>query len=107
MRELDRSHPYLRGLAERLASTATGSGGTVGSLRGRTLQATDVHLALWDDEAKDWYLRTGDGPDQVEDRLTVVEAARRGILPISAFPYAERTSQRQGVPQDAWGASRG
>jgi PAS domain S-box-containing protein len=51
--------------------------------------ATGVHLALWDDTSKDWFLRTGDGAE----RLTAGEAAARGLLPLSAFRYAERTWQ--------------
>ena len=60
--------------------------------------ATGVHLALWDDASKDWFLRTGAGAE----RLTVGQAGARGLLPLSAFRYAERTWQ----PLDVEDATR-
>ena len=51
--------------------------------------ATGVHLALWDDASKDWFLQTADGAE----RLAVGQAGARGLLPLSAFRYAERTRQ--------------
>jgi PAS domain S-box-containing protein len=70
--------------------------------------ATGVKLALWNDDAGDWFLPASDGQDgedagsleslatdevAAEHVISVAEAAARGLVPISAFRYAERTMQ--------------
>lgn len=51
--------------------------------------ATSVLLALWNAEQKQWSLSAGSGS---QDRpLQIDVAAARGLLPLSAFRYAERT----------------
>jgi PAS domain S-box-containing protein len=44
--------------------------------------ATGVQVVLWNDESGDWYLPEATG---------LTSLAARGLLPISAFQYAERT----------------
>lgn len=52
--------------------------------------ATTVHLALWDDDAQQWVLpQSGDGAN----RTTLADAGARGLLPLSAFRYVERTRE--------------
>lgn len=58
-------------------------------LLGTLTGATTVQFALWSEEAKDWLLSAGaDGAP-----VTVEEAGRRRLLPLSAFRYAERTRE--------------
>ncbi|MES2944063.1 MAG: AAA family ATPase [Pseudomonadota bacterium] len=49
--------------------------------------ATTVRFALWDEDAKDWFL--SEQPDTAP--ICVEEAGARGLLPLAAFRYAERT----------------
>ncbi|OOG81392.1 ATPase [Hydrogenophaga sp. A37] len=52
--------------------------------------ATTVQLALWDDDAQQWLLpQSGDGTN----RTTLADAGARGLLPLSAFRYVERTRE--------------
>ena len=52
--------------------------------------ATAVHLALWDDDAQQWLLpQSGDGAN----RTTLADAGARGLLPLSALRYVERTRE--------------
>ena len=59
----------------------------LGSLTG----ATKVQFVLWDEDAKDWFLsnaaKAGAAPVSVE------QGGTRGLLPLSAFRYAERTRE--------------
>ncbi len=73
-------------------------------LRGRVVEvltlmtgATSVQLAQWKDDAADWFL-----PEPRADLshsghdlalISVEEAARRGLVPLSVFRYAERTRE--------------
>ena len=58
-------------------------------LLGALTGATTVRFALWHEDAKDWFLpATAD-----EAPIPVEQAASRGLLPLSAFRYAQRTHQ--------------
>lgn len=50
--------------------------------------ATDVQVALWDDDAEGWFLSATDG-----DSIPITQAATRGLLPLWAFRYVERTEE--------------
>lgn len=50
--------------------------------------ATAVQLLLWNDDTRQWLLPA---PDNSETQLSAEEAAARGLLPLGAFRYAERT----------------
>ncbi|GAA1610200.1 diguanylate cyclase domain-containing protein [Actinoplanes couchii] len=51
--------------------------------------ATAVHLVLWDEQAARWKLGAdGDRPEMSAD-----EAGERGLLPLTAIRYAERTRE--------------
>ena len=54
--------------------------------------ATTVQIALWHDDSRQWLLPQA-MQDGVESSLTVAEAGARGLLPLSAFRYAERTRE--------------
>jgi diguanylate cyclase (GGDEF)-like protein len=54
---------------------------------GQLTGATAVHVVLWDDRANGWTLPA----DGARPELPVAEAARRGLLPLTAIRYAERT----------------
>ncbi|HSW09129.1 trifunctional serine/threonine-protein kinase/ATP-binding protein/sensor histidine kinase [Aquabacterium sp.] len=60
-------------------------------LLGTLTGATQVQLALWDEHAKDWFVAAQDRPDAAP--LGIEEAGARGLLPLSAFRYAERTRE--------------
>jgi diguanylate cyclase (GGDEF)-like protein len=51
--------------------------------------ATTVRVVLWDDETDGWVLPADDG----REALSLAEAAGRGLLPLSALRYAERTRE--------------
>jgi len=57
-------------------------------LLGEMTGATRVHIALWSGDAQAWLLAQPGAPG-----LSVAEAAARGLLPLSAFRYAERTRE--------------
>jgi diguanylate cyclase (GGDEF)-like protein len=63
----------------------------VEDLLGSMTGATSVRVVLWDGNAGEWML-----PADVAARrpaLSLAEAADRGLLPLSAFRYCERTRQ--------------
>ena len=60
-------------------------------LLGTLTGATKVQLALWDEDAKDWFVPDPERPDAAP--LGVEDAGARGLLPLSAFRYAERTRE--------------
>jgi diguanylate cyclase (GGDEF)-like protein len=51
--------------------------------------ATAVHVVLWDDQPGGWVLPGDDG----RETLSLPEAAERGLLPVTALRYAERTRE--------------
>ncbi|HET6530049.1 MAG TPA: diguanylate cyclase [Actinoplanes sp.] len=53
--------------------------------------ATDILLALRNNDTGEWFLRTAAGDNDIA--LPVDQAAERGLLPISAFRYVERTHE--------------
>ncbi|HSV45475.1 MAG TPA: ATP-binding protein, partial [Ramlibacter sp.] len=58
-------------------------------LLGALTGATTVRFALWHEDAKDWFLpATADS-----EPIPVEQAAARGLLPLSAFRYAQRTQE--------------
>jgi len=57
-------------------------------LLGELTGATRVHVMLWNDEAQAWLLAQPGAAG-----LTTAEADARGLLPLSAFRYAERTRE--------------
>jgi PAS domain S-box-containing protein len=59
----------------------------VGAMTG----ATTVRLLLWNDDARSWFL-PGTGEDG-DAPLAVAEAGDLGLLPLSAFRYADRTRE--------------
>ena len=80
------------------ASQALSSETTLGGLKARVVEllremtgATTVRVVLYDADAKDWFLSTTD--DEGGERLSVEQAAVRGLLPLSAFRYTERTGE--------------
>jgi len=56
---------------------------------GEMTGATAVRLLLWNDEARSWSLLS----DGEASSLTLDEAGAQGLLPLSAFRYAERTGE--------------
>ena len=70
-------------------------------LLGTMTGATGVHLVLWLEETKGWYLSA----DDAEQTLTVEAAGAQGGLPLSAFRYVERTREPLLV-EDAMGDDR-
>jgi diguanylate cyclase (GGDEF)-like protein/PAS domain S-box-containing protein len=91
------------------AAQALSSETNLDRLRGRVVEvltmmtgATAVQLALWKDDAGDWFVpaareqqdadgaAAGDGAGRL---VTVDEAGARGLLPVTAFRYAERTGE--------------
>jgi PAS domain S-box-containing protein len=83
-------------LAVLRASQALSSETNLDRLRARVVEvladmtgATGVRLLLWNDEAAAWSLL----PDGGDAGLDVDEAAARGLLPLSAFRYADRTRE--------------
>jgi diguanylate cyclase (GGDEF)-like protein len=48
--------------------------------------ATTVHVVLWDDEARRWFL-------PADPALSLEEAGASGLIPLSAFRYAERSRE--------------
>jgi diguanylate cyclase (GGDEF)-like protein/PAS domain S-box-containing protein len=100
------------------AAQAMASETNLDRLRGRVVEvltmmtgATSVQLAQWKDDSGGWFVPdehvadehvAGEpgvhqpgpaGPDGPGRLITVDEAARRALLPISAFRYAERTGE--------------
>ena len=67
----------LRRCVERVLSAMTG--------------ATAVRVVLWDDESGGWTLSV-DG-ESGQETLSLPEAAERGLLPLTALRYAERTRE--------------
>ncbi|MDF2462759.1 MAG: ATP-binding region, ATPase domain protein [Ramlibacter sp.] len=59
----------------------------VGALTG----ATAVRFALRDEDLKDWFFSDGQGTKA--SRIPAAEAGARGLVPLSAFRYAERTRE--------------
>ncbi len=59
--------------------------------------ATTVRMLLWNEESQDWFLLDSDGPDDTD--VSLDQAGERGLVPLSAFRYAERT-RRPLVVQD-------
>jgi len=53
--------------------------------------ATAVHVVLWDDESGGWRLAVDAGSGR--ETLSLPEAAERGLVPLSALRYAERTRE--------------
>jgi diguanylate cyclase (GGDEF)-like protein len=51
--------------------------------------ATAVRVVLWDDQTGGWVLPADDG----RETLSLPEAARQGLLPLTALRYAERTRE--------------
>jgi diguanylate cyclase (GGDEF)-like protein len=51
--------------------------------------ATAVHVVLWDDQTDGWILPADTG----HEALSLPEAARQGLLPLTALRYAERTRE--------------
>jgi signal transduction histidine kinase len=51
--------------------------------------ATGVQFALWDSDANDWTVSDGETPQAIGAE----EAGRRGLLPLAALRYAERTRE--------------
>ncbi|SFV00737.1 diguanylate cyclase domain-containing protein [Pseudoduganella namucuonensis] len=68
--------------------------GRVIELIGSMTGATAITLALWDEDARLWRLP----PADTGAALTIEEAGARGLLPISAFRYVERTRAPLLVP---------
>jgi len=64
---------------------------SVVELLGTLTGATAVRLVLWDAEAKDWFVSVQEQPHATP--LSVAQAAARGLLPLSAFSYVERTRE--------------
>jgi GAF domain-containing protein len=121
VRELDRAYPFLHAvssprhagsterndavssdaidlLAVLRASQALSAETNLGRLRTRVVEilsamtgATGVRVVFWNDDAQVWFLpsRAGEG----DAPMSVDEAGRLGLLPLSAFRYAERTRE--------------
>jgi diguanylate cyclase (GGDEF)-like protein len=53
--------------------------------------ATTVQLLLFDDDVQDWVMPAATGDREAP--IAVHEAGARGLLPVTAFRYAERTRQ--------------
>ena len=77
------------------ASQALSSETNLERLRDRIIEtlsamtgATSVTVLLWDEETRTWTM-----PSPAAQRVSVDEAAARGLLPIFAFRYAERTRE--------------
>jgi GAF domain-containing protein len=88
------------------AAQALSSETNLDRLRGRVVEvltmmtgATGVQLALWKDDARDWFVpdereaAASGGGEGVGRMVTVDEAGARGLLPVSALRYAERTGE--------------
>ncbi|MGJ7546240.1 trifunctional serine/threonine-protein kinase/ATP-binding protein/sensor histidine kinase [Variovorax sp. LT1R16] len=78
--------------ASQALSSQTSLGGlksSVVKLLGTMTGATSVLLALWNEEQKQWLLSTTS--DDQAAPVTVEAGGARGLLPLSAFRYAERT----------------
>lgn len=117
VRELDRAHAFLRGTdsageparpgtitteysidmlgvlrASQALSSETSLGGlktNVVKLLGTMTGATSVLLALWNEDRKQWLLSATS--DEQAAPVPINEGGARGLLPLSAFRYAERT----------------
>jgi diguanylate cyclase (GGDEF)-like protein len=60
--------------------------------------ATSVRLLLWNEDAQRWFLpaplgEDGEGGERGEAAVEVEEAAKAGVICLSAFRYAERTRE--------------
>jgi predicted ATPase/signal transduction histidine kinase len=110
---MEQAHHFLRGdppappgasvdsidaLAILRASQALSSETSLARLKARISEvmgalagATSVQFALWDDERKDWTVSDEQGAEST--RMTAQEAGGRGLLPLSALRYAERTRE--------------
>ena len=118
VRQLEHAHPFLNAVSDPQAggSTARSSGvssaaidllavlrasqalssetslerlsGRVAELLCAMTGATAVSVVLWYDEAREWRLVRTTG--QYADLVPVNEAAAQGLLPLSAFQYAQR-----------------
>ncbi|HEY8356558.1 MAG TPA: GAF domain-containing sensor histidine kinase, partial [Ramlibacter sp.] len=55
--------------------------------------ATHVQLALWQEDAGGWMLPAPAAEDAAAASIPLAEAAARGLVPVTAFRYAERTRQ--------------
>ena len=78
------------------AARALSSETSLESLRRRVAEvlsamtgATAVHVVLWDDQSAGWVLPGDAG----QETLSLPEAAERGLLPMTALRYAERTRE--------------
>jgi len=85
-------------LAVLRASQALSSETSLARLKARVVEllgtltgATQVQFALWDEAAKAWFLAAQERPDATPVNLE--DAGARGLLPLSAFRYAERTCE--------------
>lgn len=85
-------------LAMLRASRALGSETSLAQLKARVVEllgkltgATQVQLVLWDEDARDWFVAAGEQPDA--DPVRIEDAGARGLLPLTAFRYAERTRE--------------
>ncbi|MDR3415703.1 MAG: diguanylate cyclase [Nevskia sp.] len=72
-------------------TSVAGINARVGELLGAMTGATSVLLAVKRDDPQGWFLSAS--MDQAEP-VSVEEAAARGLLPLSAFRYAERTREQ-------------
>jgi signal transduction histidine kinase len=60
-------------------------------LMGALTGATGVQFASWDQDLEDWFIVSPHG--HLLSRMTVDAAAASGLIPLSAFRYAERTGE--------------
>ena len=63
----------------------------VGELLGAMTGATAIQIAIWRDEPRGWFLSASADVDAAP--IALDEAGARGLLPLSAFNYAERTGE--------------
>ena len=95
-RSLNVSSETIDTLAVLRASQALSSETNFTRLRARVSEilcgltgATGITVAVWNQDAADWFLPRPDG----DGEINLVEAAARNLLPLSAFRYGERTRE--------------